>query len=303
MTQLQRSILATVSYFDLFDYPLTMAELWHNLWQPPTDTTLALVYEAVTELPRLNYNNGLVTFIDRGQLASTRAERYLESNYKFKKRLPYITLLTYLPWVEAVLVVNSLAYSNASDQSDIDLLIITRPGKIWSTRFFTTTLTKILGIRPQPHHTKDTLCLSFYLTTDALNLMALSNSQADRHQAYWLSQAYPVYDPKNILTQLQAANTWLQPLLPYHLPVIPHPQRIIIHTWLHTTIQTILGWSTFEQTLKKLQLLILPSRLKRLSAQPEQLVVLSNTLLKFHTHDPRPTLEQQWLERMERYTI
>lgn len=303
MTSLQRSILATVAYFDLFDYPLTQAELWHNLWQPPVGVTFADVQITTSTLQQLRHQEGVITFIDRAYLTQVRAERYLESDRKYKKRLPYIRLLTYLPWVQAIFIVNSLAYYNASEQSDIDLLIVAQTGKIWTTRFFTTAFAKILGLRPRPDHTKDTLCLSFYLTADATNLQTLNTNIADAHQAYWLSHIYPVYDPSNIIARLIQTNLWLKQLLPFQLTPVSHPKRMIKQTWLHHVAQSLLGVCASETVLKKIQLAVMPKKLKTLNQNPEQLVIMSPELLKFHTRDPRPELEQKWLERIKKYSV
>ncbi len=301
MTPLQRSIITTLAYFDLFDYPLTLTELQHYLWQAPSDSTVEQITAAIAHLPQLQIQQGLVMFHDRTQLVTVRSNRYLESERKFKKRLPYIQLLTYLPGIQAIFIVNSLAYYNATENSDIDLLIITTPGKIWSTRFFTTVLAKLLRLRPRPGYTKDTLCLSFYVTSDALELTKLSRNHQDAHQAYWLSQVYPVYDPDHLTMKLFSANTWLKILLPNHLVPIVHPERSIQQTWLQRFSQMILSVFSWEQLLKKLQLNILPAKLKTLNAQPEQIVLLSDTLLKFHTHDPRTELEKKWKERTNVY--
>ncbi|MFA5996093.1 MAG: hypothetical protein WCW27_04430 [Patescibacteria group bacterium] len=293
MTALQRSLLTTIAYFDLFDYPLTPQELFHYLWQPPEQTTLHDVLTCLPTVSGLTQQNGLITFSNRTQLVKTRAARYLASEQKLKKRLRYIKLLTYLPWVQAIYIVNSLAYYNVQDHSDIDLLIIAKPGTIWSTRFFTTALAKLLKLRPQPNKTKDTLCLSFYLTNSKLNLDSLRNSINDKHEAYWLSQIFPIFDPHNITPKFFQANIWLNQVLPNHLIPVLHPRFTIKYSWLHAILQNCLGIFAWEQVLKKNQLAILPKKLQQLSEASTGLVILSDTLLKFHTYDPRPELEKQ----------
>jgi len=295
MSPLERSISETIAYFDLFDYPLTLPELLRYAWRCPVDTTLSQVWDVVHASPKLEYQAGMVCLAGRSTIIQTRAERYAESERKFRKRRWFIWLLSTLPGVQAICIVNTLAYHNVRPDSDIDLLIIAQPHKIWSTRFFSTALAKLFGLRPDVHSAKDAVCLSFYLSSDALDIKKLNLHDQDIHQAYWLAQIRPVYDPAQLVPAMWLANSWVKALLPKAEPMQLHSNRMISET----AIQKLGHWLgrivLWEWFWKKLQLTLLPQPLKRLSGPAETaVVVLSDTLLKFHTHDPRPELEQKW---------
>lgn len=302
MTQLERSILQTVVYFDLFDYSLTITELYSYLWKPPTDTTLTQVINVVLHMPQLGYDSGCVYLKDRANLIATRQKRYILSDQKIKKRRPYLWLLSLLPNVEAIFIVNSTSYHNARDNSDIDLLVISRTKHIWSTRFFTTALAKILRLRPHNTITKDTLCLSFYIDEQALDLSDIRLQPEDIHQAFWIIQWLPIYDPKNIASTILQYNTWVQDYIPKAEPLKTHPALNIRYTWLHHFIKKIGQLLNVEHFWKTVQLWIMPDHLKKLSgSDAKSVVVLSNTLLKFHTSDPRPQLMIEWEKRLANY--
>lgn len=303
MTSLERSIVETVVYFDLFDYPLTPTELQRYLWQAPK-ASLGEVTQAAIALPQIEFSDGVFYLRGRNAITQTRAERYLESERKFLLRRRYIWLLSFLPGVRAIWIVNTLAYHNVRRSSDIDLLIVTAPGKIWSTRFFTTSLAKLLGLRPSEHHTQDTLCLSFYLTADQMDLSALTqHGQHERYEAYWLAETMPVYDPKHLLERCFAANPWLKRSLPNAAPMSLHYNRSVPQTWLQTTLHwcdTLVLW---EPIWRWLQLRLLPEKLKNLSGPIDSAaVVLSPTLLKFHTRDPRPDIQKRWQDKIQQLT-
>lgn len=303
MNPLQISIIQTLAYFDIFGYPLTVAELFRYLWKPPAHTTLDSVQSEVATMPNIEMHNGLLCLQGRSEIIAKRASAYLESERKYKKRLPFIALLTYLPHVQAIFVVNSLAFQNVHSDSDIDLLIISKPGKIWSTRFFTTIVAKVLRLRPRPNFTKDTLCLSFYVDRNALQLQSLMSDSQDIHEVYWLNTLFPVYDPTNIAKAIHNANTWMQQYLPNAQSVYPHPLRTIKSSWLKRITQLLIGMLSVERFWKAIQLAILPSQLKKLSGPVENsVVVLSNTLLKFHTQDPKPVWRTKWENTVEKYT-
>lgn len=322
-SELRQRIIETVAFFDLFDYPLTLVELQRFLWKYKIDT-LGQLMNQVEHMadtttkpvaPLLEYVNGLISLAEpntsvtnrtsRGEyLRSLRAERYLESERKYRLRLRYIRWISYLPGVRAIFVVNSLANQNVQRASDIDLLIITRRGKIWSTRFFTTALAKLLGIRPQPERRQDSLCLSFYIDESALNMRALTqNGQYDMFEAYWLRQMMPIYDPYTLRDQIAQANQWINDVLPNGQVQQPHPDRSISYGIWHGCIKTLLGWLMIEPLWRWVQLTVLPDKLKKLSGHIDSaVVVLSPQLLKFHTLDPRVKWKQQWHTRVTDYS-
>lgn len=302
MNPLQVSIIKTLAYFDIFGYPLTIAELFRYLWKPPVHTTLDSMESEISKMPMIELHNGLLCLQGRSEIITKRASAYLESERKYKKRLPFIHLLTYLPHVQAIFVVNSLAFQNVHTDSDIDLLIISKPGKIWSTRFFTTIVAKLLRLRPRPNFTKDTLCLSFYVDGNALQLQSLMSDSQDIHEVYWLNTLFPVYDPHNIAKEIHSANAWMQNYLPNAQSVYAHPLRTIKRSWITQCSQTLIGILSVERFWKAVQLAILPSQLKQLSGPVENsVVVLSDTLLKFHTRDPKPIWRTQWQKMVEKY--
>lgn len=291
------SIITTLAYFDIFDYPLTLAELRRYLWQGEP-VTLGELAKLVDVLPNVVQQSGLICFKDRTEIIATREQRYQESQRKFRKRLPYIRLLSFLPGVRAIFIVNTLAYQNVKASSDIDLLIITQPNKIWSTRWFTTSVAALLHLRPTPEHTKDTLCLSFYLTANHLSLESIRNTIGDVYLAYWLAQAYPAYDPANFAEKLLQANLWQQTFLPNTARQQAHPYRVIRENWLHKFTHAIGKLVLFESLWKKLQLRLMPAQLTH---DPTGSVVLSNTMLKLHTQNVRDEIEGKWRERIKRY--
>lgn len=299
MISLQRSILETVVYFDLFDYPLTLVELYRYLWRPPASVSITDVEEAVAGLPQLRNYEGVIVLRDRETLGEVREERYLESENKFRKRRCYLWLLSCLPGVEAIWIVNSMAYHNVRPESDIDLLIVARPGKIWSTRFFTTAVAKLLRLRPTPTQRKDALCLSFYLTSATLNLSVLASPEHERYESYWLAQIMPVYDPKNLLARCWDENEWARRNLPYSNPMSLHYNRSIPHGWCQCLSHAFGRLLLTEPLWRKLQLWILPSRLRKLSGPPEEaVVILRDSILKFHTIDPRPTIQARFEQEL-----
>src|SRR5512141_1035817 len=114
---LRRSLLATLAYFDLSDYPLTLTELKRYRYRFPEDRAdekrpladMLAALEAVGARTREGY-----WFLPgREAIVATRQRRYRLAEAKFRKARVVARFLRLLPPVRMVAVCNSLAVSNA----------------------------------------------------------------------------------------------------------------------------------------------------------------------------------------------
>lgn len=262
----------TFAYFNLFNHPLTYLEAkrwsWHGL----------------TPNPSPSRQGGME------RSAEVRIKKYKIAEKKWKKVEPYLKILSNLPAVKALFVCNRLAWWNTDENSDIDLFIIAQKNKIWTTRFFTTGLAKILNLRPTPQKTKDKICLTFYITEDNLNLEKYKACQPDVHFIYWLNQMVPVYDPFNLYKKLLI---WTKKYLPYIYPYDPTMRRRIRTFFLKKIFDLIPG----EKIYKAIQLKILPEKLKKL-ANKNNNVIIQDNILKFHDQDKRVYYQNLWQQRL-----
>ena len=297
MTDLQKSIYQTLAYFDIFEYPLTLLEIHKWLWKYKVDD-LAEIKQAVQTDERIEHQNGFYYLKGNALHVATRLERYRLAEQKIKSVRKYITFLSLTPWVKGIFLCNTMAYQNSRKQSDIDLLVITKPGTVWTTRFLMTSFTKLLKIRPSVKKTEDTICLSFFLTLDNLNIEKLKiHPQRDIYLTYWVDQVLPIYQTKDVYNQFRRANNWIKKYLlncyGYKLAFAPRivktKKRRLIKAWL----ENIPGESYF----KKVQLKVMPPKLKQL-ANKDSRVVLNEKMLKFHDTDNREKYQKLWLKKV-----
>ncbi|MBU0732123.1 hypothetical protein KKC88_04555 [Patescibacteria group bacterium] len=297
MDNLENSILKTLTYFDLFDYPLTLLEIQKWLWETKEED-LNKIKQVLNNSPQIESREGFYYLQGRGDIVRKRKNRYVVAQKKFKKRLPYIRLLTWLPHVKAIFVVNNLAIANAGTNSDIDLMIISPDDKIWTTRMFTTTLMKIFGLRPTQEKNKDQLCLSIYLTEKNLNLEDYKINPDDIHFTYWADQIFPVYDPDNLEKKYIKANAWIKNKLPASIGYQAAWPRTINRSGLNRFMQSFLSLASFENAYKKWQLKNLPQNLKDMMNKDTR-VVVNDKILKFHDNDPRAEILQKWEQKIQ----
>ncbi|MFZ6036476.1 MAG: hypothetical protein ACOYUK_05045 [Patescibacteria group bacterium] len=305
MNSLEQAILITLAYFDVFDYPLTPMEVWRWLYvsQQQTDDRLrkAGLAEVVQQLEVLKTNGrlseqwGFYALPGRAELAVTRLDRYRLAERKYHRAIQFIRVLRFAPFVRMIAVCNTLAYSNSRRTADIDLFIVTSPGRIWQARFWVAGFLKFFKLRPTPGHTEDALCASFFTDTNHLNLEPLALPQ-DIYLQYWVSQVVPVFD-RGVYQDFLEANRWIRQRLPQVRPMsLPSRRRVVSVPWLHRLIEFV-GGLIPESVFRRYQLRIMPPRLRSMANQDSR-VVVQDSMLKFHDTDRRQQYLSEWRNRV-----
>lgn len=294
---LKSSILTTVKYFDLFDYPLSALEIYKNLWQQKT--TFEELLNTLDRIESLESSEGFYFSPGKRELVKTRKERFSIAEEKIKKVKWLLKLISKMPFVRAVFICNNLSYLNASDDSDIDLAIITKKNRIWTSRFACTFLMKVLGQRPKANNQKNKICLSFFITENNLDLKKYAYPQ-DIHFVYWVSQFLPIYWQDNLKERFFEANNWLKEYTPNWMPFETNERWQLNRASLFKKIKEFFlkCWfgDKWESLLKKLQLTIIPKKLKNLSKEDNSNVIISDSILKFHDKDNRLEISKKWLQ-------
>lgn len=307
-TPTERSILSVITYFDLFFYPLTDWEIWK--WLTPENGNVpaytdvrSLVRSSIYLRERLCSREGFFYLRGHDENVMIRKDRYLMAERKYKKALRAVKLFRCLPFIRTIAVCNSLAYSNTREDGDLDLFIITDPGRVWTVRLFTAGLSKLFGWRPRSAHARDAVCLSFFLASDRLNLSAYLRQPDDRYMQFWLDHLVPVYGDATILDQLRKQNAWWQRALPHAYGVLPARRRIVSDVWWSRAVYSALAlfhkgsWGKLlERRYRTMQLNVLPQALASM-ANKDSRVVVNDHILKFHENDRRDAIALRFTEQ------
>lgn len=301
-TKLDQAIIKTVSWFSIFDYPLTTFEIWKWLYKPDRVYKLGEVYKALDESVRLQEllreKDGFFTFGKEKNIEDLivmRHDRFLDAVRKFAKLKRAATFFSLIPSVRAVATANTLSWWHTRPESDIDLFIIVKPGTIWSTRALLVLPFAILGRRPsvrdgQTNEKIDSFCFSFFMSQDNLNIESLSVAGGDPYLAFWTKSLVPILDRDAIFNKFATENLWADDKLahaslrPMHrelkakvFPSIPFPLRAA------------------EGFSRSIQMKKFPERI-RSGANQDTRVVISNKMLKFHANDRREQFKNRWID-------
>lgn len=134
------------------------------------------------------------------------------SQAKWREVQRAVAYLRWIPWIESIWVTGGLAIGNVQADDDIDFLIVTKPGCLWSSRALVSVVGQLLRKLRRRHHQgkqlKDKWCCNVWLESTSL---ALKTDQNDLYSARELVQARPVYNAQSgEARKFIIANRWVK---------------------------------------------------------------------------------------------
>src|SRR5579884_1517189 len=147
--RLARAIVHTVAYSDIFDYPLTAAEIHRYLiGEAVSPEQVAALLQDDERRPReLSAVDGFFTLAGREALVSTRRQREQRARAFWSRALGYGRIIASLPFVRMVAVTGELAMDNVRPDSDIDFFIVTEHRRLWLCRLLIVCLVRLAALR------------------------------------------------------------------------------------------------------------------------------------------------------------
>jgi hypothetical protein len=214
---LERAILWTIAYADVFDYPLQAEEIHryligHSAGVEQIRETLSagrLVPDYLTRAGHYYLLPG------REQILAVRARRAAFSRSLWTQAERYGRIIARLPYVRMVAITGALAMNNVEDRPDIDYLVAVSPGRVWTCRAMIIALVRWASLNDI------TLCPNYILSTSSLAL-----HHQDLYTAHELAQM-AVLSGTDVYARLRALNSWTDYFLPNAsgLPVSPFAAR------------------------------------------------------------------------------
>ncbi len=197
LSALHQAMLHTVRYADIFDYPLTAAEIHRYLGLHATFETVQ------SALPGpLVRSADYYTLPGRAAIVSIRQRRQQIASARWPNAQRYGQLIARLPFVRMVAVTGSLAMDNVEASADLDYLIVTVPGRLWLCRALILLLGRFAALQGAQ------ICPNYIVTQNALDF-----SPQNLYAAHELTQMVPLAG-MDVYRQIRAANPWADNFLP-----------------------------------------------------------------------------------------
>ncbi len=265
MENLEKSIIATICYYDTLDYPLTGFEIYKYLvtpsFSPPYQegvrgggvnvsfNNILNALENNSELKKIiQEKNGFYFLQGKEKILPQRIKRQKLADQKWKKARKIIWLLQIIPYLRMIAVSGSLALENTRKNSDIDLLIVTKAGRIWTCRTLITILITLLGKKHYKGKTRDRICLNHYITDKSLRIPFESLYNAQTYAR--LVNVYEFFLPlakgeikRGYFQQFQKENLWVKNYLVFWLNIKAGNLRMIKKN------KTLISFAKFSETV------------------------------------------------------
>jgi len=306
ISNLNKKILSTLAYFSIFSYPLTTFEIWKFLFSEKDKSRYSLnqINKSLGYLISQKFiarKHGFYSIKNQSplkDLVNKRMGKYRIARHKYKKALFIIKIISCLPSITMVGVCNSLSYNNANKNSDIDLFIITKKNHVWLARLMIVGILKLLRARPTIKNSSDKICASFFTSEDNLDLEKIQITKPDIYLIYWIAALVPIYNSADTYDKFINKNLWIKKYLPQWQPRITNHELRVTATRVLKLFCNIF-YLIPEKLAKKIQLSIMPMRLREMANKNSQ-VIINNSMLKFHDTDRRAEYYYKWKDINEK---
>ena len=253
--------MATLSYHDIFDYPLKLEEIISLLIEKKASQSAILKEAANLQTQKKIDKKSEYYFLkSRPNLVATRISREKYSKKKLRKARFFASILKLIPTIRMVAVSGALAMKNSHKNDDIDLVIITSRGALWTTRFFSNLLLLPFKRDSKGQKISDRACLNLFLDESALRI-----KEQNLYTSHEICQMKLLWDRDNTHQRFLKANSWTKNHLPSWEPELQNTSR----SYKRGRIPSML--SVIEKPLKSLQLWYMESRITSEKIEDKQL--------------------------------
>lgn len=200
---IDKAVLRTLAYFDVFSYPLTIEELYKFVSIKTSkfdiqESLASLISNNVVykKLDFYSISESEVVFEDRNidnQSAANSMPVAIERARHIKK----------YPFVKDVLISGSLSKGVMKDNSDFDYFIVAAAKRIWICKFFLK-MYKFIFLK----NSRDQFCMNYFISEDDLFI-----SEQNIFTAIELTTLIPV-DGTHYKDELLRINSWVKKILP-----------------------------------------------------------------------------------------
>ncbi len=206
---LEREVLRTLLYYDIWSHPLTEEELYAFLPvnSMPFDQfrnrlRTEVVGKAVQHHDGYYFVKGKTDAVVRQRL---RRMRHAQRMWFMARVATHI--IKRFPFVRAVLVSGDLSKNATCKESDVDFFIVTEPGRLWITRILLVLFKKVFLV-----NSKKFFCINSFVASDNLRL-----DEQNIYTATEVATLKPLYNSTLFYRYLEA-NQWIKEYFPNYDP-------------------------------------------------------------------------------------
>ncbi len=223
---MQKQLLQTLVYADIFDYPLSLLELERfligrrGIGAKTAPKTLLEILSDIKHLPTgkagVDTDGELYFLKGREKIVGLRKKREEWSKEKWRIARKAAEKLKWFPLIKLIGVTGALAMNNGKKEDDIDLLVITSRSALWLTRLAIFLLAPFLRIRrrkPGEQKIKNKICFNLFLEENHLRIVP-----ENLFLAHEICQMKPILNRGRTYERFLWENRWAKDYLPNAVP-------------------------------------------------------------------------------------
>lgn len=200
---------------------------------------------------------------------------------KWSKFLRRVKLFRFVPFVDFVMAAGSLATGKLREESDFDVIVGARKGRIFTVRFFAAAVFQVLGYRRKAidhsNEAKDKICLNHFVAVDGYRL----DPPYDGTLEELYRSLVPIMGDEEKIKEFFKSNDWLEPPRQYK-----RDERYMGEgrSWVKNVLKALLGGAFgdwLEQRLKNMQMRRIERGLESAMAHKGE-IKYSDEELRFH---------------------
>ncbi len=294
---MEKAILKTLIYADIFDYPLKAYEI--HKWLIARKATFQQVEKALIRLSqksKVKSKKGYFFLDGRDKLIRIRQQREKQSKRFLWKAKFSVWFLRLFPTIKLVGISGGLALNNAESGDDIDLFLVTAKNRIWICRILIIFILDMIGIRRKVGMSADQaagkICTNILVEEDKLEQV-----NKDLFVAHEVLQMKVLWQKDNIYSKYLADNTWAFDFLPNWRGSLSSEsggieykskRRQKEHNFNPIFLDSLLNF--LEQLAKKFQLWYMKS--------PKGMERIGDGVLYFHPNDIRAEILSDYIQKL-----
>lgn len=217
MEELQKNITKTLLYYDIFSHPLKSEEIFSFL--PKNSISQQDVVNFLSEASKKNDSpfaekDGYYYIKPAADNVGKRIEKENYSKRMWKRAGLVTHIIKRFPYVRAVMISGSLSKNSSDSSSDLDFMLITKPGRLWIARTLLMLFKKIIFLNSYKF-----FCINYYITEDNLEI-----TDKNIFTATEIATIKPTYNSV-LLKKFIENNGWISSFFPNYVLCDP-----LLHT-------------------------------------------------------------------------
>jgi hypothetical protein len=203
----RNSIIKTLLYFDIFDYPLKKDEIHLYCGMAMPESTIARHLQDLTQKDMVFQFNEYYSIQNRRDNVARR----VRGNELAARMLPLARrkarFIGQFPFVRSVMASGSLSKGYMDESSDLDFFIVTSPKRLWIARMMLVIYKRLFLLNSHRY-----FCINYFVTENHLSI-----EEKNQFTATELATVIPLYN-EPVYQRLLSANPWLSGFFPNYVP-------------------------------------------------------------------------------------